>query len=121
MVKRSLLFKPLRIWLEHESSTSSKDAISTCLWWSFLTNSFHSSISMGPYEALYAGRCTSPIGWFEVGESSIRYPNFIYKTLKKVHIINNRLQTTYSQQKSYADNRRMDLQFEEGDKVCLKI
>ena len=27
----------------------------------------------------------------------------------------------YSGQKSYADNRRRDLEFEEGDKVYLKI
>ena len=31
-------------------------------------NSFHSSISMAPYEALYDRRCRSHIGWFEVGE-----------------------------------------------------
>ena len=30
-------------------------------------NSFHSSISMAPYEALYSRRCRCPIGWFEVG------------------------------------------------------
>ena len=27
-------------------------------------NSFHSSISMAPYEVLYGRRCRSPIGWF---------------------------------------------------------
>ena len=31
------------------------------------------------------------------------------------------MQTAYSQQKSYADNRRRDLEFEEGDKVYFKI
>ena len=31
------------------------------------------------------------------------------------------MQTTYSRQKPYADNRRRDLEFEEGDKVYLKI
>ena len=31
------------------------------------------------------------------------------------------LKTTYSRQKSYADNRRRDLQFEIGDHVYLKI
>ncbi|WMV09884.1 hypothetical protein MTR67_003269 [Solanum verrucosum] len=30
-------------------------------------NSYHSSIQMDPYEALYGRRCRSPIGWFEVG------------------------------------------------------
>ena len=51
--------------------------------------SFHSSISMAPYEALYGRRCMSTIGWFEVGDSSILGPNLIYKTLENVHIIRN--------------------------------
>ena len=33
----------------------------------------------------------------------------------------NRLKIAYSQQKSYADNRRRDLEYEEGVKVILKI
>ncbi|CAN4090624.1 unnamed protein product [Withania somnifera] len=32
-------------------------------------NSYHSSIKMAPYEALYGRKCRSPIGWFEVGET----------------------------------------------------
>ena len=31
------------------------------------------------------------------------------------------MQTAYSQKKSYADKRRRDLEFEEGDKVYFKI
>ena len=37
-------------------------------------NSYHSSISMTPYDALYGRRCISPFGWFEVGESSLLGP-----------------------------------------------
>ena len=84
-------------------------------------NSFHSSISMAPYEALYGRRCRSSIGWFEVGEPSLFGPELLYKTLEKFHIIRNRLQTAYSRQKCYADNRRGDLEFQEGDKMYLKI
>ena len=84
-------------------------------------NSFNSSMSIVQSEALYGKRCKSPIGWFEVGEPSLLGPDLIYKTLEKVHIIRNRLETAYSQEKSYADQRRKDLEFEEGDKVYLKI
>ena len=76
---------------------------------------------MAPYEALYGKRCRSPIGWFDVGESPIFRPNLIYRTLEKVYIIRIRLETAYSRQKSYADHRRRDLEFEEGDKVYLKF
>ena len=46
---------------------------------------------------------------------------FIYKTLEKVHIIMKWFQTAYSRQKSYADHRKSYLEFEECDKVYLKI
>ena len=58
-------------------------------------NSFHSSIYMAPYEALYGRRCRSSTGWFEVGESSLLGPDLICKTLEKVHIIKNRLKMAY--------------------------
>ena len=76
---------------------------------------------MDPYATLYGRRCRSPIGWFEVGEPSLLGSNLVYQTLEKVHIIRNQLQTTYSRQKYYADHRRTDLEFEEGEKVYLKI
>ena len=45
----------------------------------------------------------------------------IYDALEKVRIIRDRLKTTYSQRKSNVDNRRIDLEFEVGDMVYLKI
>ena len=30
-------------------------------------NSYHSSIDMALFKALYGRRCRSPIGWFELG------------------------------------------------------
>ena len=44
-------------------------------------SSFHSSISMDPYEALYGRMFRFPIGWFELGEPSLLGPDLIYKTL----------------------------------------
>ena len=84
-------------------------------------NSFLSSIYMALYEDLYGRRCRSSIGWFEVCEASLLCPKLIYKTLEKVHIIRNWLQTPYSRQKSCVDHRRRDLEFEEGHKVYFKI
>ena len=99
-----------------------KVGISTCHWWSFFyNNNFHTSISIAPYEALYGRRCRYPIEWFEVGEPSLLGPELIYKTLEKVHIIRNWLRMAYSWQKSYADKIRRYLEFEDGDKVYLKI
>ena len=39
----------------------------------------------------------------------------------KVKVIRDRLKIAQNRQKSYADNRRRDLQFKIGDQVFLKI
>nr|GFA93758.1 putative reverse transcriptase domain-containing protein [Tanacetum cinerariifolium] len=57
----------------------------------------------------------------EVGDSQLTGPELIYKTTEKVFQIKNRLLTTRSRQKSYADVRRKPMEFEVGDKVMLKV
>ena len=42
-------------------------------------------------------------------------------TLEKVKVVRDNLKITRDRQKSYADNRRRDLQFKIGDQVFLKI
>ncbi|XP_069155631.1 uncharacterized protein [Solanum lycopersicum] len=76
---------------------------------------------MALFEALYGRRCSSLVGWFEVGESSILDPEIIYEALEKVRVIRGRLATAYNRQKSYADNRKWPLEFDVGDQVYLKI
>ncbi|GJS66586.1 putative reverse transcriptase domain-containing protein [Tanacetum coccineum] len=52
---------------------------------------YHSSIRRAPFEALYGRKCSSPVLWAEIKESS------------------------------YADNRRKLLEFEDEDQVLLKV
>ena len=59
-------------------------------------NSYHASIQMTPYEALYGRPCRSPISWTEVGESSITSPDLIKGTSEKVRLIRQRLLTAQS-------------------------
>ena len=76
---------------------------------------------MAPFEALYGRRCRSSFGWFEVGESAILGPEIIHEAVEKVRMIMDRLATSYSRQKYYADNRKRALDFEVVDQVYLKI
>ena len=78
-------------------------------------NSYHLSISMSPFEALCGRICRSLVVWFDVGEFSLLGPEIIYEALEKVRLIRDRLKIAYSGQKSYADNRRRDLELEVGD------
>ena len=40
-------------------------------------NSYHSSIGMAPYEALYGRLCRTPLHWFEVGERQLLGPELV--------------------------------------------
>ncbi|KAH0655152.1 hypothetical protein KY285_030034 [Solanum tuberosum] len=84
-------------------------------------NSYHSSIQMAPYEALYGRRCRSPVGWFEVGEAALIGPDSVLDAMEKVQLIRDRLKTAQSRQKSYADLRRRELEFQVDDWVFLKV
>ncbi|GJR59967.1 putative reverse transcriptase domain-containing protein [Tanacetum coccineum] len=60
-------------------------------------NSYHASIKVAPFEALYGRKCRSPICWAE------------------------RIQAARDRQKSYIDVRRKPLEFQVGDRVMLKV
>ena len=77
---------------------------------------------MAPYEALYGRRYRSPVGRFEVGESAlIGTKNSVIYAMEKVKLIRDRLKTTQSRQKSYADVKRRELEFQVDDWVFLKV
>ncbi|KAH0781055.1 hypothetical protein KY290_000653 [Solanum tuberosum] len=65
--------------------------------------------------------CRSPIGWFEVGEVGLIGPDLVHQAMEKVKVIQERLKTTRSRQKSYIDIRRRELEFEVDDWVYLKV
>ncbi|CAL9030488.1 unnamed protein product [Prunus brigantina] len=84
-------------------------------------NSYQSSIQMAPYEALYGRPCRSPVCWTEVGETVLLGPDLVQETTAKIKVIKQRLLTTQSRQKNYADQRRKPLSFYVGDYVFLKV
>ncbi|KAL3360868.1 hypothetical protein AABB24_014021 [Solanum stoloniferum] len=84
-------------------------------------NSYHSSIQMASYEALYGRNCRSPIGWFEVGEAGLIGPTLVHQAMEKVKVIQERLKTAQSRQKSYTDLMISDLEFEVDDWVGFTL
>ena len=61
-------------------------------------NSYHTSIKMAPYEALYGRKCRSPLCW-EIGERQLTRPELLQITSEKVPIIQQRLKTAFNRQK----------------------
>ncbi|KAL0544107.1 hypothetical protein IC582_019218 [Cucumis melo] len=76
---------------------------------------------MAPFEALYGRCCRSPICWGEVGEQRLLGPELVQTTNAAIQKIKAHMLTAQSRQKSYADKRRKDLEFEVGDMVFLKV
>ena len=83
--------------------------------------SYQASIEMAPFEALYGRKCRTPVCWDEVGERRLVGPEIVHITSEKVKVVRDNLKIARDRQKSYANNRRRDLQFEIGDRVFLKI
>ena len=78
-------------------------------------NSYQTSIEMAPFEALYGRKCRTPVCWDEVGERRLVGPELVQITSEKVKVVRDNLKIARNRQKSYADNRRRDLQFKIGD------
>jgi len=84
-------------------------------------NSYHASIDRPPFEMLYGRKCRTPICWGEVGQRVMGSTEVVLKTTELIQQVRSRLQTAQSRQKSYADKRRSDLEFQVGDMVLLKV
>ncbi|KAL0556885.1 hypothetical protein IC582_005402 [Cucumis melo] len=86
-----------------------------------MLRAYQATIGMAPLEALYGKCCRSPVCWGEVGEQRLMGPELVQSTNEAIQKIRSRMHTAQSRQKSYADVRRKDLEFEVGDKVFLKV
>ena len=78
-------------------------------------NSYHSSFQMAPYEALYGRRCRYLVGWFKIGKADVIGQNSCLYAMEKVQLIKDRLNIAPSYQKSYADVKRRELEFQVND------
>ncbi|XP_070042519.1 uncharacterized protein [Nicotiana tomentosiformis] len=76
---------------------------------------------MAPYETLYGRQCRFSAGWFELGEVRLLGTDLVQDALEKVKVIQERLRTTQSRQKSYADRKVRDVTYIVGEKALLKI
>ncbi|XP_073159337.1 uncharacterized protein [Henckelia pumila] len=65
---------------------------------------------MAPYEALYERSCRTPLHWDEVGERAVLGPKIVIQIVDVIAKIRDRMLTAQSRQKSYADQRRRDLE-----------
>jgi hypothetical protein len=83
--------------------------------------SYQASLKMAPFEALYGRKCRTPLYWSQTGESQLFGTDIIKEAERQVQIIRENLRIAQSRLKSYADGKRRDVSFQEGDYVYLKV
>jgi hypothetical protein len=84
-------------------------------------NSYQASVKMSPFEAFYGRKCRTPLYWDQTRERQSFGPELIQEAEEQVRIIRENLRIAQTRQKSYADNKRRPLEFEEGNYVYLKV
>ena len=84
-------------------------------------NSFHSSIGMSPYKALYGRPCRTPLCWTQVAERRMISPEIVEETTEKIKSVRDKMKAARDRQKHYADKRRKELEFAVNDMVYLKM
>eukprot|EP00253_Pinus_taeda_P020588 PITA_20588 len=84
-------------------------------------NSYHSSIGMPPFEALYGRPCRTPLSWDRLEDRVIIGPELIHEMEAHVRQIRQRLKEAHDRQKSYADAHKIDRRYEVGDQVFIRI
>ncbi|KAK5775242.1 hypothetical protein PVK06_043114 [Gossypium arboreum] len=84
-------------------------------------NSFQTSLKMAPYKALYGRKCRTPLYWTELKENQIHGVDLIKETEEKFKVIRDCLKAAADRQKSYADLKRNEIEFQVGDRVFLKV
>jgi hypothetical protein len=80
-------------------------------------NSYQASLKMSAFEALYGRKCRTTLYWDQTRERQFFGPEIIQEAEEQVPMIRENLRVAQTRQKSYADNRRIPLEFEEGDHV----
>ncbi|CAN6685992.1 unnamed protein product [Malus baccata var. baccata] len=84
-------------------------------------NSFHLSIGMSPFKALYGRACHTPLSWLEVGERVLDGPEIVDETTQNVQVIKSNLKAAQDRQKSLADRHATDRVYDVGNLVFLKL
>ncbi|KAG8503420.1 hypothetical protein CXB51_001332 [Gossypium anomalum] len=84
-------------------------------------NSFQTSIKMAPYGALYGRKCRTSLYWTELSEKKIHGVELIRETKEKVKTIRDSLKAASDRQKSYADLKCREIEFQVKDRVFVKV
>jgi hypothetical protein len=81
-------------------------------------NGYQASLKMSPFQALYGRNCRTLLHWDQPGERQVFGPDILLDAKENIRMVQENLKTVQSRQRSYADTRRRELNFEVG-RLCL--
>ena len=84
-------------------------------------SSYHSSIDMAPYEALYGQAVSAPLWWQPRSDVVPTGPDLMVQSAEQIRLIRDRLRAAQDRQKKYADPKRRAHEFEVGEQVWLHV
>jgi hypothetical protein len=76
---------------------------------------------MPPFQALYERSCRTSLQWDQPGEKQVFGPDILLEAEENIMMVWENMKIAQSRQRSYADTRRIELSFEVGDFVYLKV
>ncbi|XP_060974072.1 uncharacterized protein LOC133039242 [Cannabis sativa] len=76
---------------------------------------------MASYELLYGRKCRSSIDWDQTGERKYLGPESVQQTYEAIEKIKAKMLASQSRQKSSANPKRRDVEFQVGDHVFLRV
>ncbi|KAH9293018.1 hypothetical protein KI387_041778, partial [Taxus chinensis] len=79
-------------------------------------NTYHASLKMAPFEALYGRKCRTPISWDSIEDREVIGPEILMEMEQEVKMIRECLKEAVDRKKSYVDLKRVDRKFELGEK-----
>ena len=83
--------------------------------------SYQKSIGMSPFKALYGQECLTPLKWTDPMIRVQASKEMLDEMQQQTDLIRHEIKTAQDRQKSYADAKRSDRTFNEGDMVFLRV
>lgn len=84
-------------------------------------NSYHNSIQASPFQILYGRPCRTPLSLDRLEDRVMLGREILQEMEEQMATIKQRLKEARNRQKSYANAKRVDRNFEEGSQVFIRI
>jgi hypothetical protein len=84
-------------------------------------NGYQTPTKLRPFEIPYGRKCTTPISWDNPTDRLMVGPEMLQEMENMVRKVQQNLKEAHDRHKSYADQKRIHLEFQVGDHVYLKV